>query len=636
MQTNSVSISTVKPEMAASRAVIGIGSSATREISGQGQALEPTDRSRMAYRLFRSEVAAYLGAFVLLTGVLYFLPGRASIPPLIESDYAYLLTAADRFVAGDGLTTTPPVAPHQAWDWQTDWTFLTKWPCGYPLLIALIRILSGVSTIEACGIISVLVCAGALVGWFALASVCVPRGINGLLLSAVAAGCAVSTATLVNPSTDAIVVAMIPIVLFLTLRAVAPGRSIAILLDHEPRASARAGTEPQPSLASKPTQCESNQGSTTAVCASNNASLAWLAVAGLLAGGLFWVRYASVFVPAGVGVFLLIRGLRDGSPGMKRWFAFCAAAILPVAALLLLNRAMGAGASASEQLNLGGKVGFEFSLSMLSTAWWKLTEFGFYAHRWMSHWAFAIWPIALVGAAAMNRSIRASVVRFAARPAVGLCVSILATLVVMLILATTLFGAKFDYVSLDRYYLAAKPIYFLLFVGPLLAMRWRVPRVAIGLALVVLGLWQVRQEWPRPYQRWIQAGREATPYGQWANCFSPGAAAVYEEIAEQADDRTIVISNFHEWIALETNIPALPIPKDTAALDRWIAAVCHARDIQTPRVLFVLDRSNRWRDYWIEPVAKIVDKFALTPLAPSAALPSTDLLTYRWQPAEKL
>ncbi|MFQ5463015.1 MAG: hypothetical protein ACE5E5_10365 [Phycisphaerae bacterium] len=592
--------------------------------------------SRVALRLLRSPIAKYGCAFGLLAGALFYLPGRGSIPPLIESDYAYLLTAADRFVAGNGLTTTPPVAPHQAWEWQTDWAFLTRWPCGYPLMIAAVRILSGVSTIEACRIISVLVCAAALTGWFALAMRCVPRSINGVLLALVASSCAVSTAALVNPSTDAIVVALIPIVLLLTLRGIAPGRSNPIVWDPEPRASARADAGPRSLAATEPTHDESIQGSTGEAFVSNDASFGWLATAGLLAGSLFWIRYASIFVPAGIGVFLLIRGLRGGSPGLKGCVTFAVAAAMPITALLVLNRAMGAGASASEQLNLGHRVGFDFSPALLSTAWWKLTEFGFYAHRWMSHWAFAIWPMVLLIAVALNRTVRASLSRFAARPAVGLCVSTLATLVVMLILATTLFGAKFDYVSLDRYYLAAKPIYFLLFVAPLLALRWRVPRAAIGLALVVLMSWQVRQEWPRPYQRWVRAEREASAYGQWANCFSPGAAAVYQEITNRADDNTIVISNFHEWIALETNIPALPIPKDTATLDRWISVVCQERGIQTPRVLFVLDRNNRWRDYWIEPVAKIVHKFGLTPLAGSATLTSTDLLTYRRQPAECL
>lgn len=50
--------------------------------------------------------------------VLAVLPGRRDIPPLVESDYCYLLTAADRFIAGKGLTTTTPVAPLQPWTWK--------------------------------------------------------------------------------------------------------------------------------------------------------------------------------------------------------------------------------------------------------------------------------------------------------------------------------------------------------------------------------------------------------------------------------------------------------------------------------------------------------------------------------------
>ena len=47
-------------------------------------------------------------------------------------------------------------------------------------------------------------CAVALVGWFAWSRRLLPKGIAGILLAAVAAGSAVSTAALINPGTAAI------------------------------------------------------------------------------------------------------------------------------------------------------------------------------------------------------------------------------------------------------------------------------------------------------------------------------------------------------------------------------------------------------------------------------------------------
>ena len=160
------------------------------------------------------------GAFLVVFAILALLPSRSAIPPLVESDYCYQLIAAERMSAGLGPTSLQPVAPLQPWEWQYDWGFLTQWPVGYPLMVWAVRQTTGVGTIAACQWISVAMCALALVGWFTWVKRAVPRGICGTLLSAVAAACSVSAAMLINPSTDAILVAVLPFTLLGTVLAV--------------------------------------------------------------------------------------------------------------------------------------------------------------------------------------------------------------------------------------------------------------------------------------------------------------------------------------------------------------------------------------------------------------------------------
>src|SRR3989337_649610 len=99
--------------------------------------MDPAEAVRVAHRPVRWSWV--VGCVAAACVVLAFIPGRTSIPPLIESDYCYLLTAADRLYEGHGLTTPHPVAPLQPWSWQYDWGFLTHWPVGYPLLVWAIR-----------------------------------------------------------------------------------------------------------------------------------------------------------------------------------------------------------------------------------------------------------------------------------------------------------------------------------------------------------------------------------------------------------------------------------------------------------------------------------------------------------------
>ncbi|MCH7592037.1 MAG: hypothetical protein IH989_04555 [Planctomycetes bacterium] len=286
-------------------------------------------------------------AITLVATVLALLPGRTSIPPLIESDYCYMLTAADRLYDGHGLTTPAPVAPNQPWEWTTDWTFLTRWPMGYPLLVCTVRLVFGLATLEACSWISLFACATALVGWFLWVKRCVPPGVTGSLLAAVAAGCAVSTASLLNPSTDLILVALLPFVLMAAVRAVAV---------------VRGGDEP----------------------GTRRRAMWAFAFAGLLCGGMFWIRYAAVFVPVGVGAFLVTQRLRGSRVSPWHLASFAAATAVPMTALMLINRTMSTGTSVQAQLNLGHSATFGLSLDQLLTTWRNFTRFGFYDYHALS------------------------------------------------------------------------------------------------------------------------------------------------------------------------------------------------------------------------------------------------------------
>jgi len=575
-------------------------------------------------------LSAFAGVFAALT----LLTGWAGIPPLLHSDYCYLLLAADRFTDGHGLTSLQPVAPHQPWTWQYDWAFLTKWPAGYPLLISAIRASAGIDTITAGKWLNVFACAAGLVAWFMWLRRCLPGGVAGTLLAAIAAVCAFPVTMLIDPSTDVILIAVLPLVLLLTTRALNVRR-------------------------------ESHDGR------SPNARVTRLALAGLAAGVLFWIRYASVFVPVAIGLYLIVEWRRSDSPsgilnaplkiyprrrhrlssrsprhevsgfdGLERpsrshtqqalaravvearhVFVFGACAALPIAALLIVNRAF-AGGPVQDQLNLGDTVKLSLPLGLLGRAWWNFTDLGFYDYHRFAHWVFALWPIVVLAGAATIRPARRALRSFLTAPHVLLSLLTTASALGMLIAATALFGEKFNYVGLERYYYPVRPLYFVLFVAPLLMLPWRLIRAAMCLGLVVACSWIVQQEWGRPYSRALAADRPATPLGQWSRCFEPGAAVLYDWLRSQAGPDLIVISNFHEYIALETGIPALPVPSDAAGrlaphalsmLDDWTTRIGTARRIINPRVLFVLDPHNKWRDYWIAPPGAVIETLNLRP-----------------------
>ena len=187
---------------------------------------------------------------------------------------------------------------------------------------------------------------------------------------------------------------------------------------------------------------------------------------------------------------------------------------------------------------------------------------------------------------------------------------------VMLVAAVTLFGSKFDYVGLERYYRPIQPLYFAMFVGPVLVVSPRILRALACVPLVMAGSWTVQQEWGRRYESARTSDRPETPSGFQSRCFEPGAAQLFRHLSQLARDEgeaLVVVSNFHEFIEVETQIPALPIPPDETTLRDWVERIGRRRELAEVRVLFALNPDNQWRTYWIADVDEVKRGFQLRP-----------------------
>jgi hypothetical protein len=535
-------------------------------------------------------------AIAALAVALAVLPNRTSIPPVIESDYCHQLLCVERMGNGLGLTSLQPVAPGQPWTWNYDFGFLTQWPAGYSLMIWSVRTLLGISTIDACRCIAVLACAAALVGWFAWMRRLVPQGVTGLLVSTLAAGSAVTVGFLVNPSTDVILVAVLPFLLLATHTAAGPDATTT------PKGDAFPGES-----------------------ASN-----WVFMAiGLGAGLLLWIRYAAIFAPIALGLFLLIQTLRRQGGGWRPLASYALGVTLPIATLLLINRTYTAAGSLQSQMNLGHQTGFDLSLSTLGTAWWQFTNLGFYDHHAIAHWLLAIGPIVILTSAMLVTSTRRALTQLFRNPATLLSVVTVVTLITILAGVTALFGDKFDYVGLERYYRPIRPLYFVIAACPILLFRLRLVRLAI-VAILLLGLfWTVNQQWARGYDKLVRQNTEVTPRGATATCFTPGAEPFLDWLAAGATPDLVIVSNFREFLALELGVAALPVPKDQTQLDGWLRKIETARGIEQAKVWFVMDPDNRWRSYWLPSLDEVVDTFALTVEIELPAGTSARVFAYR-------
>lgn len=535
------------------------------------------DRASVVPRFFDGlhRPIAWLIALVVVIAALGLMPGRASIAPRIEQDNAYIFLAVDRLCDGHGLTSIPPKAPFQPWTWRSDWAVLTQWPAGYPLLIAAIRTVLGTTTAQAAIALNVLCCGVALVAWFALVRSCLPRGGAAWMLALAAAASSVSMEHLIHPSSDTILVAMVPVVILLSIRLLGFGRSE--IADRDPEAT----------------------NDSYRLNASSRVNVKGCFILGVVAGGLVWIRYAAVFVPAAIGAFLLFDWLVMRRRLLRDAAVFIAAAGLPMIALVVFNRATGEGVSTQEQFNLGNRFGFDFSMSMIATAWTLWTSQTLYAHRPEANMIFAAGlPILALAMPMLFAGSRQRLLKLLRTQRMQLVVMFVIALVTVLVTASTLFKGKFDYVGLARYYDPIKPIYFAVFVGPLLVWNRRIVRGTVAIISVLAISWFVQQDAMRTRDRWLAADRPFTEYGRWDHRFGPKSRELYSWVTEHAGSDMIIFSNFHDDLALETGTPVCPAPQGLEELRSWVGNIRKGRGVSSLRVIFVFEFDDDSRDYF--------------------------------------
>lgn len=525
-------------------------------------------------------MAGWLLALVLVTAALFAIPQLAQVPPTIEADNAYIFLAADRLWAGKGVTSIPPRAPLQPWSWEADWVFLTQWPLGYPVLICAARAITGAGTAQAAVALNVVCCALGLVGWFAWGRTCLPRSRLAWLLALTASAATFSMPNLVNPSSDSVLLAALPWTLLLAARGL--GRNADGTL---------------------------------------RPSTALLGLTGLAAGLLTWVRYAAIFAPLAIGIYLvgewrLRRGLRG-----RHVVTYLLASAAPILTLVAINRALGPEISTQQQFNLGSTLSWQMPPKTLLAAWLNLTRQTPYAHRPEAVWFFALLlPLAGIALPLLLRPLRSAARRFWVSPPALLSLACMLTLLLTLVAASVLFQGKYNYAELARYYQPARPFYYLCFAGPLVLAPWRWWRAGICAGLLLTCSWLINQDARRAHTRLLARRFEVTDYGRVARHFTPGSRELFTWLRDQAGPELVVFSNFHEEIAMEAGIPASPTPQDNRELQRWLSRIRQARGVENLRVLFVLHPDNDYRDYYLDAPAEIRRRFALE--APADASPA--------------
>lgn len=540
----------------------------------------PLPIDSMLHSRHRTNWASIAWGALVLSLFLAWLPVRRVTPPLVESDYCYLLLAADRFLDGLSLTSLQPLAPHQPWEFRYEWGFLTQWPAGFPLLIAAIRWMLGCTSIEACRFVSVVGCAVGFIGWFAFLRRLVPSGVTGQFLAGVAAFSAFAAGFLINPSTDLILIAALPFVMLMILDACSD------LPNHR-------------------------------------SAVGLLLAAGTLSGMMVWIRYAAIFLPVAAGVFLLFEWLRKRI-STDALLTFACSAALWIVGLFVVNSLFSPGGSATQRFNLGERTGFDFSFSMVAQAWWTLTDLGYYSHHPMAHWIIALAPLAYMPALFSAR-FRTMLISLVAMPPQRIAACTVATLLVMIIAVTVLFRGKFDYIGLERYYFPVRPLYVVCVLAPLMLVPRRAVRVAMCGGLTLLAFWTLSQDWSSPLSRWAHANRTTTPSGAWSRIFEPGSEELYHWLGKHGRDPSIlIVSNFHEFVALETGIVTVPVPQSKVEFEQLLGKAAQLRGLELVQPIVVLHPRNLWRSHWHADIDDLKQVLELDPLADAPI----DLQTY--------
>jgi hypothetical protein len=314
----------------------------------------------------------------------------------------------------------------------------------------------------------------------------------------------------------------------------------------------------------------------------------------------------------GLSVYLLIGKGNSIRRRLKDALTFAGGAALPIVSLLALNAWKTHSGSMQSQLNLGSRMHVAFSWDLVGRAWREFTNFGFYDyHAWIRD-CFALWPVGFVIVAALIPAARRQARKLLSQSGVQISAAMVVMLLAMLIVATGCFGGKFHYIDLDRYYVPIRPLYFLLFIGPLLYIPRRVVRAAAAFVFLVAMNWTFRQEWTSDYSRARSSDRIATPYGEWSRCFEPGANELFRSLAKFHAPDVFLVSNFSAYVTLETGIPCAPIPRDQAQLTDWLERAQQTRGASDVKPVFVLDQSARWRSHWIPATEDVVSFLGLS------------------------
>lgn len=546
-------------------------------------------------------------AFLLLAVGVGILQTALAIPPQIESDYCYQLLSVRRWNEGLGLTSLQPFAPGQPWHRRCDWGFLTQWPCGYPLLIIAVQWLGGLTLLGAASCLNAIACAATLTGWLKAALQAPAKRWLTLPLGLTAGMTGLVPGSLINPQSDLLLTAALPwIILAAAKHRFSTEKAVRWMSFHP-----------------------------------------GLFFVGLSAGFLLWLRYAALFVGLALSVCFVIYSCRHRRSLRPRFFdvlSFALGLFLPLSAILGLNVLFASGNGIQQQLNLGHTLSWSFGPAVIVESWKMLTHWGFYAHRpatlWL--WSFgSLFLLTLVGGMAIFSS---RMRRTIAQPVTALCGLMIAALLVVLVAATVLFGDKFNYVGLERYYLPVRPALVLFLLMPLAAwasdarlnplqlgqalrreqgslpderistgirIERRAAQCAIALGLALALHWQLFFEWPTTLTRWSRTRSERAPSGAWAQAFSPGANRLYALLERSVPRDVLIFSNFHEYLAFETGRTAYPLPDDPTHLAETVALASAGKANPPPPVLFILDRSIRWRDDFWPQTSEVVRRFDL-------------------------
>ncbi|UCG33866.1 MAG: hypothetical protein JSU68_04360, partial [Phycisphaerales bacterium] len=485
------------------------------------------------------------------------------IPVRVQADNCQILLAVDRLSQGFGPTTIYPKAP------ETDWSFINHWPVGYPLLLWAVKTAAGTTTITAARVVNVAAYALALIAWAVWLRRCLPRSRTADLLAVTAAVMAVSATHFWRPSTDMILVALTPLILLW-------------VDDLMCRNAVTAGSTCRPRWWS-------------------------LALLGLAAGGITWLRYTGLFLTLGLTLYFIACWLRRTGFRFRHLAAFCLGCLVPLV-LLAITNATFARSMIDEPASA---FGVRFEWSWFATWWRHFAQLPLFTSQWRAPHLYACYfPVAVVLYLVATRGSRRAAADFFRRPAVQLSLCAVAGMFALMMIYRIFAWSFFVTPAEPRYLMPVRPFYLLAFVGPLLVIPWQRLRQLLWLPLAACLVWLVQAEWIDAARTWAAEHHSVTAYGRQAVTFQNDPDGLYTWLRRQNALDLIIFSNFFDDIALETHIAAQPLPEDVNELHDRVVRITRARNISTPRVLFVLNPDNIWRTYYL-PVHEAIQTFGL-------------------------